>query len=115
MQSTLSGKMVNAFFLKNYEYSEFDFTKNNQIQIELYAGKLEGNLIYAENPYQAIEEYTSYCGRMQPLPAWIVSGAIIGMQGGTAKLYDIWQKMKNADFLLLYKCANPKLSGHKTG
>jgi alpha-glucosidase (family GH31 glycosyl hydrolase) len=87
----------NAFFLKNYEYSEFDFTKNNQIQIELYAGKLEGNLIYAENPYQAIEEYTSYCGRMQPLPAWIVSGAIIGMQGGTAKLYDIWQKMKNAD------------------
>lgn len=87
----------NAFYLENYEYSEFDFTKNNQIQIELYSGKLEGNLIYAENPYQAIEEYTAYCGRMKPLPAWISSGAVIGMQGGTNKLYDIWQILKNAD------------------
>jgi alpha-glucosidase len=87
----------NALFLENYEYSEFDFTKNNEIQIELYGTKLSANIIYAANPYNAIEEYTSYCGRMQPLPAWISTGAVIGMQGGTNKLYDVWQKMKNAD------------------
>lgn len=87
----------NALYLENYEYSEFDFTKNNEIQIELYANKLQASIIYAENPYQAIEEYTSYCGRMQPLPAWISTGAVIGMQGGTAKLYDVWNKMQQAD------------------
>ncbi len=87
----------NALFLENYEYSEFDFTKNNQIQVELYASKLSANIIYATNPYDAIEEYTTYCGRMKPLPAWISSGAVIGMQGGTNKLYDIWQILKNAD------------------
>lgn len=87
----------NALFLENYEYSEFDFTKNNEIQIELFGSKLSANIIYAENPYDAIEEYTSYCGRMQPLPAWISIGAVIGMQGGTNKLYDVWQKMKVAD------------------
>ncbi len=87
----------NALFLENYEYSEFDFTKKKEIQIELYAKKLDANIIYAEDPYQAIEEYTSYCGRMQPLPAWLSSGAVIGMQGGTSKLYDIWNKMQTAD------------------
>jgi alpha-glucosidase len=86
----------NAFYLENYEYSEFDFTRNNQIQVELYSTQLDANIIYAENPYQAIEEYTSYCGRMQPLPQWLVSGAVIGLQGGTDKLYSIWNTMKNA-------------------
>lgn len=88
--------LSNALYLENYEYSEFDFTRNNQLQIELYASQMEATIIYAENPYQAIETYTSYCGRMQPLPAWISSGAVIGMQGGTNKLLDVWNTLKNA-------------------
>lgn len=88
--------LSHSLYLENYEYSEFDFTRNDQVQIELYSGKMDANIIYAENPYQAIEEYTGYCGRMQPLPAWISSGAVIGMQGGTAKLYDVWNTLKNA-------------------
>lgn len=89
--------LSNALYLENYEYSEFDFTQNNQVQIELYSGSMVANIIYAENPYQAMEEYTSYCGRMHPLPAWISSGAVIGMQGGTTKLYDVWNTLRNVE------------------
>lgn len=84
----------NSLYLENYEYAEFDFTKNNQIQIEVYSNRLEANIIYARNPLDAIEEYTIYSGRMHKLPDWILEGAVIGMQGGTQKVYDVLQTLQ---------------------
>lgn len=86
----------NSIFLENYEYSEFDFTRSKEVQIEVFSNKLEANIIYAKNPLDAIEKYTTYSGRMHKLPDWILDGAVIGMQGGTQKVYNVWQTLKNA-------------------
>ena len=39
--------------------------------------------------------YTSYSGRMQPLPSWITSnGAVIGMTGGTGPVSEHYDFLK---------------------
>ena len=86
----------NSLFLENYEYAEFDFTRNKEVQIEVYTSSLEANIIYAKNPLKAIEEYTTYSGRMHKLPDWILNGVVIGMQGGTQKTYTVWKTLKDA-------------------
>lgn len=88
--------LSNSLFLENYEYSEFDFTQKNKVQLEVFSSVLDGNIIYAANPLNAIEEYTLYSGRMRALPDWILNGAVIGMQGGTQKAYDVWKTLKDA-------------------
>lgn len=62
----------------------------------MFTNKLEANIIYAKNPLDAIEEYTTYSGRMRALPDWIQEGAVIGMQGGTDKAYRVWKTLKDA-------------------
>ncbi len=85
---------VNGLFLENYEISNFDFSEEDKAQIEVYDNNLRGRILYAETPISLIEEYTSYSGRMRLLPDWSHDGAIIGMQGGTGKLYNIWEQLK---------------------
>lgn len=41
-----------------------------------------------------VQEYTSYCGRMKPLPDWVVEGIIAGIQGGSDKVQKILERLK---------------------
>lgn len=86
---------LNSFFLENYEISNFDFTAEDEVQVEVFSNHLRSQLIDADdNPAQIIEEYTAFNGRMRSLPDWAIDGAIIGLQGGTDKLYDVWEQLK---------------------
>lgn len=85
-----------SLYLDNYEYAEIDFTNATKVQIELFSSTMNAVVIAATNPLDAIETYTSYCGRMRKLPTWIQNGAVIGMQGGTDKVYSVWNTLKNA-------------------
>ncbi|MCB0501939.1 MAG: alpha-glucosidase [Bacteroidetes bacterium] len=84
----------NGLFLENYEISNFDFTHQDIAQIELYGHSMRGRIINGDSPVKILEEYTSYSGRMKKLPDWVIEGAIIGMQGGTSKLYNIWNQLQ---------------------
>ena len=75
-----------SFFLKNSEYSVFDFTKESTIHIELFSPQFNGSWIIGASPKKILEHYTQYSGRMKPLPQWADQGLIIGMQGGTEKV-----------------------------
>lgn len=88
--------LSNSIYLENTEYSEFDFTQKDKIQIEVFSDTLQANIIFAKKPLDAIEEYTLFSGRMQPLPNWIQQGAVIGMQGGTEKVYEVWKTLEKA-------------------
>lgn len=88
--------LSNSVYLENTEYSEFDFTKQDEVQIEVFSDTMEANILYARDPMAAIEEYTSFSGRMRPLPAWIQQGVVIGVQGGTEKVYAVWKTLKDA-------------------
>lgn len=58
---------------------------------------MEGRVLYGESPVDLIQSYTSAVGRMRALPDWIISGALVGIQGGSEKVNDVWEKLKKHD------------------
>lgn len=84
-----------SLFLENYEYSEFDFRQNDKVQIKLFGKNLKGKVLYGKSPLELITAYTAYSGRMRSLPDWISKGAVVGMQGGTDKLYSVFNRLSS--------------------
>lgn len=82
-----------SIFLTNTCYTVFDLTQTDKVQINAWTNHLNGNIISGNTPKDLITEYTKYSGRMRKLPNWINEGAVIGLQGGTEKLYDEWAKL----------------------
>lgn len=87
---------MRSLFLETSEYSVFDMTEANQVQVSLFANTVTGRIINGDTPLKLIEEYTLYSGRMRELPDWMHEGAILGMQGGTKKVTAAYKQMKAA-------------------
>ena len=50
----------------------------------LYSTTILGN-----SPLELITSYTAFAGRLSPLPDWVGSGAVLGLQGGTAAVLQV--------------------------
>ncbi len=77
---------LRSLFLENSEHVVFDLRRPDRVQVRLFANTMAGRILYGETPPDLIREYTEYAGRMRPLPDWVLEGAVVGMQGGTAKV-----------------------------
>lgn len=86
-----------SLFLENYEYSSFDLREPDKVQVEVFSSRMEGQILSGDSPTELIEQYTEYSGRMRPLPDWLMSGAVVGMQGGTGKVRRLHQRLKELD------------------
>lgn len=53
-----------------------------------------GRIVDGETMLDLITEYTSYCGRMAPLPDWVNDGVVAGIQGGSDKVRQIVQQLE---------------------
>ncbi|HEX2728757.1 MAG TPA: TIM-barrel domain-containing protein, partial [Rubrobacteraceae bacterium] len=88
---------MRSLFLENYEYSVFDLRDEDRVQVEVFSSKMTGQILSGGTPADLIEEYTEYSGRMRPLPGWILSGAVIGLQGGTDTARKRYEELKALD------------------
>lgn len=88
---------MRSLFLETSEYSTFDMRRDDRVQVGLFSGEMNGRILNGDSPSALIERYTEYAGRMRPLPDWIMDGAIIGMQGGTARVREVWAQLEAAD------------------
>ena len=86
-----------ALFLKNTEPSAFDLRNADLVTIRVASSYMQGQLLAGHNPLDLIEQFTDCVGRMPPLPDWLNSGAVIGMQGGTQRVRQVWDKLKKYD------------------
>jgi alpha-glucosidase (family GH31 glycosyl hydrolase) len=85
---------MRSLFLENYEYSSFDLREQDRVQVEVFSSRMTGQILSGETPVELIELYTEYSGRMRPLPEWILSGAVVGLQGGTDKVLDAYDELE---------------------
>jgi sulfoquinovosidase len=85
---------MRSLFLENYEYSSFDLTEADRVQLEVFSSRMAGQILRGETPAELIEQYTEYAGRMRPLPEWILAGAVVGLQGGTRKVRDVYEELE---------------------
>src|SRR3712207_7205428 len=86
---------MRALFLENYEYSAFDLREEDRVQIEVFSSRMAGQILSGDTPAELIELYTEYSGRMRPLPGWILNGAVVGLQGGTKKVLDVYKELED--------------------
>lgn len=85
---------MRSLFLENYEYSAFDLREEDRVQVEVFSSRMRGQILNGDTPAELIELYTEYSGRMRPLPEWILGGAIVGLQGGTQKVLEIFERLE---------------------
>ncbi len=88
---------LRSLFLENTEVSTFDLRDDSRITVELFSSTMRGRILAGSTPLELIEEYTAYAGRMRRLPDWILGGAVIGMQGGTAKVREVLGRLNEKD------------------
>ena len=82
--------------LENHELSRFNFTEPGRVACEVWSSMLVARVFAGDTPADHIEAYTRFSGRMPALPAWMQTGAIVGMQGGTEKARAMWATLKEA-------------------
>lgn len=85
---------MRSLFLENTQYTVFDLRTPDRVQISAFAPDLRGRILYGATPEDMIREYTAWAGRMRPLPDWLLSGAVIGLQGGTQTVRQVYNQLK---------------------
>jgi alpha-glucosidase len=88
---------VRSLALLNSQYSQFDLRAADEVQITVFARSLKACVYAAPTPLELIHEHTAEAGRMEPLPDWIHSGVIAGMQGGTDRVRAVWNELRALD------------------
>ncbi|KAI8146758.1 glycosyl hydrolases family 31-domain-containing protein [Fennellomyces sp. T-0311] len=85
-----------CLFLETSEYASFNLIEPDRVTIRVDTRDgLVGRLIDGDSMLDLITEYTSYAGRMRPLPDWINQGVLAGIQGGSTKVRQIVTQLKN--------------------
>lgn len=84
-----------GLFLENREYAEIDLRDKDLVKMRLFSGEMRMQILGGATPLALLEAFTRYSGRQKPLPAWFHAGAIVGMQGGTQKVREVWQKLRD--------------------
>jgi alpha-glucosidase (family GH31 glycosyl hydrolase) len=85
---------MRSLFLKNYEYSSFDLREQDRVQVKVFSSRMSGQILSGVTPVELIEHYTQYSGRMRLLPEWILDGAVVGLQGGTNRVLDVYDELE---------------------
>ncbi|KAK7290774.1 hypothetical protein RIF29_05452 [Crotalaria pallida] len=88
---------MRSVYLEGYDYTIFDLTRLDRVQIQIHGNSVEGRILHGNSPCELIEHFTETIGRLPELPEWIISGAIVGMQGGTDAVRDTWDELRAYD------------------
>jgi alpha-glucosidase (family GH31 glycosyl hydrolase) len=83
--------------LENTSYSVFDLRRRRETSVRCYTDALEARLFPAPTLADGVERFTEYAGRMPPLPSWLNRGAVVGLQGGTEKVREVWAELRKRD------------------
>ncbi|GAB4851756.1 hypothetical protein Ancab_031158 [Ancistrocladus abbreviatus] len=85
---------MRSLYLEGYSYAIFDLTRQDRVQIQVHGTSIQGAILHGNSPPELIETLTETIGRLPELPQWITSGAVIGMQGGTDTVRNMWEMLQ---------------------
>lgn len=85
---------MRALALLNTGHTAFDLRKSDRVQVEAFGNQIHAILLNGSSPAELISRYTESTGRPRPLPDWVHSGAVVGMQGGTEKVRQVYRSLR---------------------
>lgn len=87
---------LRSLYTEDPEYQIFDLRAEDRVQLEIWSSQLHARLVHGRTPAELLAAYTAWSGRMRPLPEWVHKGAILGLQGGTARVRRAVEQLKAA-------------------
>ncbi|MGP4022038.1 hypothetical protein [Actinomadura sp. 3N407] len=75
-----------GFALSGGRYSIFDLSQAGRVVVQTWGTRRHAELDTGREPAEVLAAHTASTGRMGALPAWTRDGAVLGLQGGTAKV-----------------------------
>ncbi len=87
---------VTGLGLNGSRLAQFDFTRSGEIQLAQQGSELSFWLQSAANPSELIQRFHRQFGKQPAMPEWAERGVIMGVQGGTQRVREIWQRLKAA-------------------
>jgi alpha-glucosidase len=85
---------LRSLCLENTQASVFDLRAADRATVEVLAPTLVARVFRGETPLALIEAHTRYAGRMRALPDWALRGVIVGLQGGSQRVYEALQQLR---------------------
>jgi alpha-glucosidase len=82
-----------SLMLTNSEMMFFDTRDPGSIVIEVWGDSITGRILFGHSMLDLITQITEYTGRMQPLPAWTQTGAVVGLEGGTEEVLHLTERL----------------------
>jgi alpha-glucosidase len=74
-----------------------DLTRKGEAWLEVLGRGVTARLYAADDPAGHIAAHTAWAGRMKPLPDWVHAGAIVGIQGGSARVRAAMGTLEDAE------------------
>ncbi len=85
-----------ALVLDDNEFSVFDFKSDKEAEVQVWSSEISGHIFTGETPKEVLQTYTSFSGRMPPLPGWVNDGGIVHIQGGSEKVRKTAERLQEA-------------------
>ncbi len=85
---------MRAVNVRNSEYLVFDLERPDRVQVQAFANNLSVLFFSGETPQEILSAYANINGNPPLLPEWVYSGAIVGMQGGTEKVRQVYAELQ---------------------
>jgi alpha-glucosidase len=87
---------MRSLCLETSAYAAFDMRAPGALRVELHAPHMAGRIFAGATPADLLRAHTAYAGRVRPLPPWVHAGAIVGLQGGTARVRAVLARLDAA-------------------
>lgn len=98
---SISNELWTGFIFLFYSTRDFNklvkwvcFTCKVCYWLQIYSDTAQGRILHGNSPVEFIERFTEIIGRPPELPKWIISGAVVGMQGGTKAVRHVWDQLQ---------------------
>jgi alpha-glucosidase len=82
-----------GLLIEDHPCMVFDLRQDEVSEVEPFADRLQGRLFAGQDPLHLLEVTTRATGRMQPLPDWRHTGAVIGTVGGADWARELGQRL----------------------
>lgn len=85
---------MRAVNVRNSEYMVFDLERPDRVQVQAFTNDLTVMILSGETPQEILNIYAHFNGNPPLLPEWVYRSAIVGMQGGTEKVRQVYAELQ---------------------
>lgn len=80
----------------NYDYMVLDYTSATYHSLYSHGSRLDLEWLFGSSPMDVVEKVATRLGTQPPLPDWIITGAILGLEEGTNEVTRYYNMAREA-------------------